>query len=134
MSDQPSPNLWRKLVQSYVGLSYRKPWLPLVVIGLATWFMTILSGHLRIDTDLRVLLPKGTPSVVALQEAEKRMGSTDLFTVAFEASSPEAVGKFQHDIADSLSKWKEVIWVQYDQDRTFFEKHALLYMPTDQLT
>jgi hypothetical protein len=26
-----------------------------------------------------------------------------------------------------------VVWTQFDQDRTFFEKHALLYMPTDQL-
>ncbi len=120
-------------MRAYVTLAYNRPWLPILVLALVTWLASTFSAKLRIDTDLRVLLPKGTPSVVALHEAEKRMGSTDLFTVAFEASSPEAVARFQKDISDSLSKWKEVVWTQYDQDRTFFEKHALLYMPTDQL-
>jgi uncharacterized protein len=114
-------------------LAYHRPWLPILILAIITGFTTMLSRQLRIDTDLRVLLPKGTPSVVALQEAEKRMGSTDFFTVAFEASSPEAVGRFQKDMSDSLSKWKEVVWTQYDQDRSFYEKHALLYMPVDQL-
>lgn len=121
------------MVRAYVGLSHSRPWLPLLVLGLLTWGTTLLAGKLRIDTDLRVLLPKGTPSVVALQEAEKRMGSTDLFTIAFESPSVEALGAFQKAVADSLGHWKEVVWVQYDQDRTFFEKHALLYLPGDQL-
>jgi uncharacterized protein len=126
--------LWYRLVHAYVGLSHRRPWLPLLVLALITWLTAILAGKLRIDTDLRVLLPKGTPSVVALQEAEKRMGSTDLLTIAFEASSPEAVGAFQKAVSDSLGHWKEVVWTQYDQDRSFFERHALLYLPADQLT
>ncbi|MEO7425482.1 MAG: MMPL family transporter, partial [Fibrobacteria bacterium] len=126
--------LWYKLVHAYVELSHRRPWLPLLVLALLTWLTTILAGKLRIDTDLRVLLPKGTPSVVALQEAEKRMGSTDLFTIAFESPSPEAVGAFQKAVSDSLAHWQEVVWTQYDQDRSFFERHALLYLPTDQLT
>jgi uncharacterized protein len=121
-------------VHAYVGLSHRRPWLPLLVLGLLTWLATSLASNLRIDTDLRVLLPKGTASVVALQEAEKRMGSTDLLTIAFEASTPEAVGALQKAVADSLGHWKEVVWTQYDQDRSFFERHALLYLPSDQLT
>ena len=121
------------MVRSYVGLSHRRPWLPLMVLGLVTWMAVILAGKLRIDTDLRVLLPKGTPSVVALQEAERRMGSTDLFTIAMEAKSPEAIGRFQKDLADSLKHWPEVVWAQYDQDRRFFEERALLYLPADQL-
>jgi predicted RND superfamily exporter protein len=133
MNSEERTGLWYKTVRAYVGLSHNKPWLPIIVIGLFTWFATMLSAKLRIDTDLRVLLPKGTPSVVALQQAEKRMGSTDFFTIAFQASSPEAVARFQQDVAESLSTWKEVVWTQYDQDRTFFEKHALLYMPTGQL-
>ncbi|MDB5104225.1 MAG: hypothetical protein JWP91_1914 [Fibrobacteres bacterium] len=133
MKNTEHTGLWYRLVRSYVTFSHRKPWIPLLILGLAFWGAIHLAGKLNIDTDLRVLLPKGTPSVVALQEAEKRMGSTDLFTIAFQASSPEAVGAMQKAVADSLGKWKEVVWVQYDQDRSFFEKHALLYLPTDQL-
>ncbi len=134
MKPNEHSGLWYKVVLAYVGLSYRRPWLPILVLGLFTWFATILASKLRIDTDLRVLLPKGTPSVVALQEAEKRMGSTDLLTIAFQSPSPEAVGAFQKAVSDSLGHWKEVVWTQYDQDRSFFERHALLYLPADQLT
>jgi predicted RND superfamily exporter protein len=134
MSDSGKKSLWFRAVTAYVGLSYRRPWIPLVVIGLLTWGATWFSGKLTIDTDLRVLLPNGTPSKVALQEAESRMGSTDLFTLAMEAPDAESLARFQADIADSLKKWPEVIWAQYDQPRTFFEKHALLYLPVGQLT
>lgn len=133
MKPPARPGLWYKFVNGYVRFSYRQPLIPLILIAVLTWLTYGLTRKLRIDTDLRVLLPKGTPSVVALQQAEKRMGSTDLFTVAFQAPSIEAVGAFQKAVAESLSQWKEVVWVQYDQDRSFFERHALLYLPTDQL-
>ncbi|MEO6098566.1 MAG: MMPL family transporter [Fibrobacteria bacterium] len=133
MKTKEKAGLWNRLVRSYVTLSYKRPWQPLLLLALSCGGAVYLAKKLNIDTDLRVLLPKDSPSVVALQEAEKRMGSTDLFTIAFQANSPEAVGAIQKAVADSLSKWKEVVWVQYDQDRSFFEKHALLYLPTDQL-
>src|SRR5687768_10513936 len=100
MRASPSKGFWFKTVRSYVDVSYRRPWLPLLLIALLTWAAAYLSGKLRIDTDLRVLLPKGTPSVVALEESERRLGSTDLFTIAFESPSVEAVGRFQKDMAD----------------------------------
>lgn len=133
MNSEKSKGIWVRVVRAYVTLSYHRPWVPLILLGVLTYFTTLLSSRLRIDTDLRVLLPKDTPSVIALQEAEKRKGSTDLFTIAFESSSPEVVGRFQKDLSDSLNLWKEVVWTQYDQDRSFFERNALLYMPTEEL-
>ncbi len=84
-----------RLTWAYVRLSHARPWLPLIVIGLTAWGGIHLAGNLYIDTDLRVLLPKGTPSKIAIEEAETRKGSTDLYTIALEASSIEAVGRFQ---------------------------------------
>lgn len=133
MQSKTTPNLWNRIVRAYVTLSFNKPWLPLLILALITLGTTVLSSKLRIDTDLRVLLPKGTPSVVALQEAEQRMGSTDFYTIAFQDTSAEAVGRFQKDVADSLATWQEVTWTQFDQDRSFFERHALLYLPTSEL-
>jgi uncharacterized protein len=130
----PQPRgFWFRWVKAYVAVSHRDPWLPLLFLGLLTVVALILASKLRIDTDLRVLLPKGTPSVVALEESERRMGSTDFFTIAFEAPDAATVGNFQKALADSLKSWPEVVWSQYDQDRTFFEEHALLYLPADQL-
>lgn len=122
-----------RVVGAYVRLAYRRPWIPLLLLGLITWVFLGLSEKLRIDTDLRVLLPDGTPSKLAMQEVEKRKGSTDFYTIAFESPNLEALGRFQKAIADSLAHWPEVQWVQYDQDRSFFERKALLYIPAEEL-
>ncbi|HEX2613671.1 MAG TPA: MMPL family transporter [Fibrobacteria bacterium] len=122
-----------RLIARYVAFSYARPWIPVLIIALSALGAFQFARGLRIDTDLRVLLPDGTPSKKAIEEAERRKGSTDLFTIAMEAPSIEAVAKFQKTLADSLAKWPEAVWVQYDQDRSFFEKRALLYMPTSEL-
>jgi predicted RND superfamily exporter protein len=131
---QKGPGFFARLTKSYVRLSYTRPWIPLALVALTAVGGVMLARSLYIDTDLRVLLPEGTPSKVAIEEAEARKGSTDLFTVAFESPSIEAVARFQKAVADSLSKWPEAVWVQYDQDRSFFEQRALLYMPASELT
>ncbi len=118
---------------AYVRLSHAKPWLPLILIGLTAWGGIRVAENLYIDTDLRVLLPKGTPSKMAIEEAERRKGSTDFFTVALEAPSIEAVARFQKAVAESIQTWPEATWVQYDQDRSFFEHQALMYLPASEL-
>jgi len=128
-----APGLFRRLVDRYVRFSYNRPWIPILLIALSALGSYQLAKGLRIDTDLRVLLPDGTPSKEGIEEAERRKGSTDLFTIAMESPSIEAVAQFQKALADSLAKWPEAVWVQYDQDRSFFEERALLYLPTSEL-
>lgn len=123
----------RSLAQWYVGLAYRRSWSVLGVFGLFTLFMGFMGSRIGISTDLRVLLPTSTPSVQALELSEERLGATDFFTLAFEDSSYERVGQFQKAVAETLANWDKVKWVQYDEDRSFFERHALLYLPADQL-
>ena len=124
---------FQKFAHGYVKATSSHPWISLGILGVVTVVMGILASQIRIRTDLRLLLPSNTPSVQALGLSEKRMGSTDFFTIAFEDSSAEKVGRFQKALAESLSVWKESQWVQYDEDRRFFERHALLYLPADQL-
>ncbi len=121
------------LVDRYVRFAHARPLIPILLIALSALGALQLAKNLRIDTDLRVLLPDGTPSKEGIEEAERRKGSTDLFTVAMESPSIEAVARFQKAMAESLATWPEALWVQYDQDRTFFEEHALLYLPTSEL-
>jgi predicted RND superfamily exporter protein len=130
---QRSEGFFNRLVTGYVSLSYRRPWIPLLFILLTALGGLKLASGLRIDTDLRVLLPDGTASKKAIEEAERRKGSTDLYTVAMESPSIEGLAAFQKQLADSLQKWPEAVWVQYDRDRSFFEKRALLYLPVTEL-
>lgn len=125
--------VFQRFAKAYVGIAYRRPWAVLAVLAAVTLVMGMLGAQIRIRTDLRLLLPSDAPSVKALTLSEKRLGSTDFFTIAFEDSSAEKVGRFQKALAESLGTWKEAQWVQYDEDRRFFERHALLYLPADQL-
>jgi uncharacterized protein len=131
MSHRPAPTTG--FAAWYVRLTSRHPWLSLLAFLLFTAFMATMASRLRISTDLKLLLPSSTPSVQALHLSEKRLGSTDFYTLAFEDSSAEKLGQFQKALAESLQTWKPVKWVQYDEDRTFFMRHALLYLPVDQL-
>ena len=124
---------FHRFSKAYVRTTFRRPWTSLAILSLITLAMGVLGAQIRIRTDLRLLLPSDAPSVKALALSEKRLGSTDFFTIAFEDSSAEKVGRFQKALADSLGHWKESQWVQYDEDRQFFERHALLYLPADQL-
>lgn len=124
---------YRRSTEWYVGVSWNHPWRVLAFFAVVTAFMGFMSSRIGISTDLRVLLPSSTPSVQALEASEARLGATDFFTLAFEDSSAERVGQFQKALAESLSKWDKAKWVQYDEDRKFFERHALLYLPEDQL-
>jgi predicted RND superfamily exporter protein len=137
MSKKPAKtkaqNFFHRLVNGYVRFSYAKPWIPILLIALTAMGGLYFARGLRIDTDLRVLLPDGTPSKAAIEEAERRKGSTDLYTIAMESPSIEAVARFQEALAESLETWPEAVWVQYDQDRSFFEERALLYMPVSEL-
>jgi predicted RND superfamily exporter protein len=131
---QEKASVIHQFARWYVGMTSRRPWTSLAIFMAITVVMAILAGRLHISTDLRLLLPSNTPSVRALELSEKRLGSTDFYTLAFEDSSAEKVGRFQKALAESLQSWKPVKWVQYDQDRSFFVRHALLYLPEDQLT
>jgi len=130
---QGSTGFFARLVDRYVRFAHARPLIPILLIALSALGSLQLAKNLRIDTDLRVLLPDGTPSKEGIEEAERRKGSTDLFTVAMESPSIEAVVRFQKAMAESLATWPEARWVQYDQDRSFFEEHALLYLPTSEL-
>ncbi len=125
--------LFQKFAEGYVRVTSRHPWRSLAVLALFTAVMAVLAAQIKIRTDLRLLLPASASSVQALGLSEQRLGSTDFFTIAFEDSSAEKVGRFQRALADSMGGWKESQWVQYDEDRRFFERHALMYLPADQL-
>jgi len=131
--DSKKKSLSDRLIAKYVALANKRS-IPLLLIGLVfSSVMLWYSLQLHIQTDLRVLLPSGTASVQALEQSERRMGSTDFFTIACEDSSLERVARFQRSAAESIQRWHEASYVQYDQNPAFFENHALLYFPKEQL-
>src|SRR5262249_33613817 len=93
----------------------------------------LYSTRLRIDANLDALLPRDTETIRAMQEAKRRLGSSDLYTIAISMDDPAELARLQDRLADSLRKWPDVVYAQTTRDNAFFRKHALLYLPMDQL-
>src|SRR5207237_7064047 len=72
----PSRRRGDQLWERFAGLAMRRPWtiaaVGALVLAAAAPFAARLYGDLR--TDLRELLPQGSPSAVALRELENRIG------------------------------------------------------------
>ncbi len=132
-----SPRLWQSFTDWYTKLSFRHPFLILGIFLLLTVAGVFISkGHIKIVTNLAALLPEGTPSVLALDESKKRIGSTDFFTIAIksETNSAHAIAKMQDLLKERIEKeWDDADWVQVGRDTSFFHSHALYYLPVNEL-
>ncbi len=123
----------RRVVESYIRFSKRYRY-AIVFLSLAlTLFSGIYSSHLKIDANLDALLPRNTETILAMQEAKSRLGSSDLYTIAISLDDPAELSRLQDRLADALRKWPDVVYAQVERDNSFFRKHALLYLPTEQL-
>lgn len=124
----------RGLVQRYVSLAQRMPWILLLIyLGLTVGSLLLAKSSLKVETSFEPLLPQGSPSVSALNESRRRSGSADLYTIAVNSPDPEANVKMIKALAAKIDTWEETLWTQVDQDATFFSEHALLYLPQKDL-
>ncbi len=132
-SEKP-PSRLRRGIRAYIEFSYRHHiaivMASMVVAGLGIWSAT----RIRLDANLQALLPRNTETIRAMNEANKRYGSSDLFTIAIVMRNPDTVAKIQDSIQARLqSTWPDVMYVQTTRDNTFFKNHALLYLPSKYL-
>ena len=115
-------------------ISHEHPWVLMLIFCLVTGASVLAAKFLMdVRTDLESLLPKGTPSVAALDESRARKGSTDSYTIAVTSPDPEANVKLVKALAAEVQKWPETQWVQVDRDDSFFAERALLYLPEKDL-
>lgn len=85
------------------------------------------ASQLRVDQELRRLLPETFPSVERLDRLEARAGQqADLF-VTIRSPSREANVAFGDAVAEAFEGNPSLRHVSFRRDLSFFEEHALLY-------
>ncbi len=131
-----------RIIRAYVDLSARRPIVLLLVYLAITAAAIYPASRLKLVTDLGALLPDGTTSVRALDESNRRVGSTDMFTIAIESGDVHAIAAFQDaacaailegDPARGIEPWDDAQWTQVAKPTDFFKDHALLFIPTADL-
>ncbi|MBX7080949.1 MAG: MMPL family transporter [Nannocystaceae bacterium] len=87
-----------------------------------------LSTHLRVDTDLRRLLPDGHPVLVGLESIERTFGSTGSVNVVIKDGTPAARHAFVQTLAQELEGHPMLRDVDERLPSDFFTRHALYYL------
>ncbi|MFA6341408.1 MAG: MMPL family transporter [Fibrobacteraceae bacterium] len=136
MSSKPS--LSERFSNWYIPLICRNKFKALafyLIFAALCLFPILIYPGLKLNADLSNLLPKNTPSVIALNESFTRFGSTDRFMLAIQSEDPELVAALQDSINEYIHKnWKgDFVSTQVDNDNQFFKDNGLLYLPTKYL-
>lgn len=96
--------------------------------------LSIVYGwSIRVDTDLRALLPETSSSVIALDELETRSGASELFIVAIDATTPEDADAMAKGIAEEIASWPEAEQLSIIRDYTSIRDHALYFIELEAL-
>jgi predicted exporter len=98
---------------------------------------TLYGKQIRVNTDLRALLPKTAPSVVALDTIEARKGSAEQLVVAVEGPDDAANAAMIDELAAEIASWSEpfveVTGLTTSRDFTPLRDHALYFLDVEQL-
>lgn len=124
---------FERLAASVVGLVERRPWL---VVGLSLAFLGAsiwAAMGLRVDDDLKVLLPPHAESITRLEALKARMGNQSDLVVSITSPSRAANLELAAAVAKKLEARDDIRFVVFHQDRAFFEKNLLLYLGLDDL-
>ncbi|HFE45166.1 MAG TPA: hypothetical protein ENJ18_06685, partial [Nannocystis exedens] len=105
----------------------------LVFAALLTTVAALLASQLRIESDLRALLPGDHPVIVSLEAIESsfiRLGSVNIVVKDGSADDRHA---FADAVASELEALPQISDVEYRLRSDFFADHALYYLSDDEM-
>ena len=125
-----------KLSRALVGLtdfSLSHPGLILALTAVLTALSAWATWHLRLDTDLKSLLPPHTPSVTRLEDLASRIGGQSDLIVEVRSPDPEANQRFGAAIAGWLEQRADMRFTIFRRDKEVLERSVLLFLSVDKL-
>ncbi|MEZ4449510.1 MAG: MMPL family transporter [Nannocystaceae bacterium] len=119
----------RRLAQ----LIERRPW-RIVFVALALGVVALtLALQLRVDQQLRALLPADAVSTARIDALSERLGNQSDLYVSIRSPSREANLRFGRDLAAKMRGRDDIRYALFHLDRDFFERSALLYADLEDL-
>jgi predicted exporter len=97
------------------------------VFLLASIAFAAVASKIRIDQELRRLLPDDYPSVVGIDRIGHEIGNQADLYLSIRSPSREANVAFGTALAEKLDQHPDLRFAIFRRDRAFFEQHALLY-------
>jgi len=116
------------LSDRWIDWILRRHRLVLLVGLMVTVVAGIFAAKLRVNADLRALLPEEHPVVVGLSELEKSFGSTNSVNFLAKEGSIEARHAFTDALEEELSGHPLLREVEHGLPARFFAEHGLYYL------
>ena len=111
-------------------LIHRHAYIALAVGVAFTAWAVYLSTTIGIRSKMKDLLPETAPSVLALDEVNRRLGSADNLIVALVSDRFKELIPHLKDIADTLADHPDIRKVEWRQDVELIDANALTIFPT----
>lgn len=105
----------------------RRAGLVVLVFLVAVAACVAVASRLRIDQELRRLLPDDFPSVVGIDRLGDAIGNQADLYLSIRGPSREANVAFGNALEARLTEHPDVRFAIFRRDRAFFDHHALLY-------
>lgn len=102
--------------------------LVLVLGALLTALAVWQASQLKIDSDLRALLPQEHPVVAAIDQVESNFGAVGSINVVVEGGTLEGRHAFANALAEELADEDMLREVDHRLQTDFFVEHALYYL------
>jgi hypothetical protein len=102
----------------------------LALTGLALW---AIVANWNINSDFRALLPSDAETTREMDAVDARVGSDAALFVVIDSPEMEKNKAFAGDLAERLRALDTVSLAHFHNDKTFYEKHQLLYLSQEEL-
>ncbi|MBT9559857.1 MAG: MMPL family transporter, partial [Myxococcales bacterium] len=105
-----------------------------IVIGLVLAGIGLYGTlRLKVDQDLKALLPRDHASIERLNEVTARLGAQSDLIVSIESPDRDANLRYGTALVAKMRTLKELRYVQFQRDISFFKDRGLLFVPTKDL-
>ena len=132
-TDSVFTQLKTRLLTAYVATAARRPGLMLFCFGVLTVVCSLLGGRITVDPRLEALLPTGTKTAVANQEARERFASVSPLYLVVQSSDPAVNRAVSQRALEEVRKWPETLWAVDRRDPSYFLDRRLLYLDAKHL-
>ncbi|HOB71752.1 MAG TPA: MMPL family transporter, partial [bacterium] len=121
-------------MKKYVGFAYRNTLtlflIFVLIFGFAIYFV---KNKFVVDSDLAAMFEGSNENVKRLKKVTERIGTFETFLIIAKSDSFDKNLKFMEELSKNVKELKEVSSVELKKDTEYIEKHAMLFVPLEEL-
>lgn len=117
----------------YIGFARRYPSVPIACALLLALVFGLISRSLTVDSSLSSLLPRETPTLVTLEEIERRIPGSGRLSYLVHSNDPEFNYALAVRLREKVERWEETRWAIDRRDPGVLSERRAQLIPREEL-